>query len=61
MYGALEDLPKVPRYLSAKRIRKPKLDPHGVLIGGNDQAWLYREEMRDVWKSTPGALEWLVG
>lgn len=31
----------------------------GVTVGGNDQAWLYREEMRDVWETSPGALEWL--
>ncbi len=56
---AITDLPKIPRFLSAKRIRKPKLDPYGVVLGGDDQAWLYREEMRDVWSSTPGALAWL--
>jgi hypothetical protein len=31
----------------------------GVRIGGDDQAWLYREEMRDVWDATSDALEWL--
>lgn len=56
---AVVDLPKVPRYLSAKRVRKPKLDSFGVRIGGDDQAWLYRQEMRDVWEATPGALDWL--
>ena len=56
---AVADLPKIPRFLSAKRIRKPKLEPFGTLLGGDDQAWCYREEMRDVWVTTPGALEWL--
>jgi len=56
---AVVDLPNVPRYLLAKRIRKPKLDPVGVCIGGDDQAWLYRQEMRDVWDATPGAFDWL--
>jgi len=57
---AIASLPKIPRFLAAKRIRKPKLDDFGVRLGGDDQAWLYREEMRDVWEATPGALEWLV-
>ena len=56
---AVVDLPKVPRYLLAKRIRKPKLDPVGVRVGGDDQAWLYRQEMRDVWQATTGAFDWL--
>ena len=56
---AIVDLPKVPRYLIAKRIPKPKLDAFGVRVGGDDQAWLYRQEMRDVWQATPEALDWL--
>ena len=57
--NALDYLGKIPRYLSAKRIKKPKLHADGVRYGGDDQAWYYREEMRDVWLETPGALEWL--
>ncbi len=56
---AIADLPKIPRFLSAKRIRKPKIDDFGVKLGGDDQAWQYREEMRDIWSATPGALDWL--
>jgi len=56
---ALEFLGKIPRYLTAKRIRKPELRPDSVRYGGDDQAWYYREEMRDVWLQTPGVLEWL--
>jgi len=57
--NALEYLGKIPRYLSAKRIKKPKLNPDGVMFGGDDQAWYYREDIRDVWLETPGALAWL--
>ena len=57
--NALEFLGKIPRYLTAKRIRKPKMHPDGVKYGGDDQAWYYREEMRDIWLQTPGVLEWL--
>jgi hypothetical protein len=31
----------------------------GVQYGGDDQAWLYREAMRDLWLETPGAIDWL--
>ena len=56
---AMEDLPKVVHYLTAKHVRKPKLDPMGVTFGGDDQAWFYRDEMRDLWLETPGAINWL--
>ncbi len=53
------DLPKTTLYLLAARIRRPKLKHGSVQVGGDDQAWLYRDEMRPVWQRTPGALEWL--
>jgi tetratricopeptide (TPR) repeat protein len=56
---AMENLPKVARYLTAKRVRTPKLDPMGVKFGGDDQAWLYRDAMREVWLETAGAIDWL--
>jgi tetratricopeptide (TPR) repeat protein len=56
---AQQDLPLVPRYLILPRPRKPRFDPVGIQIGGPDQAWLYREEMREVWRAAPGLLEWL--
>lgn len=56
---AVDRLPKIPRFLTAQRVRRPKLEEFGVLVGGDDQAWIYREDMREVWRSTPGALEWL--
>jgi tetratricopeptide (TPR) repeat protein len=59
--NAVVDLPKVPHFLIAKRVRQPKLDSFGVRVGGDDQAWLYRQEMRDVWQATSGALDWLKG
>jgi tetratricopeptide (TPR) repeat protein len=59
LYAAMEDFPKVVHYLTAKRVRAPKLSPVGVQYGGDDQAWLYREAMRDLWLETPGAIDWL--
>jgi hypothetical protein len=52
-------LPRIPPYLTRKRIRQPALSPLGVTPGGDDQAWLYREAMRDVWEAEPGVLAWL--
>ncbi|MDW7745657.1 SEC-C metal-binding domain-containing protein [Halomonas sp.] len=52
-------LPKVLNYLIAKKRKQPKLNPQGMVIGGNDQAWYYREEMRDVFLETPGMIGWL--
>lgn len=56
---AIRRLPRIPRYLTRKRIKQPRLDPLGVTLGGEDQAWLYREAMRDVWAAEPGVLDWL--
>ncbi len=57
--SAVQQLPRVPTYLTRKRIKQPALDPFGVSVGGDDQAWLYREEMLEVWAAEPGALDWL--
>ena len=47
------------RTLLAKSPRRPRIDVHAIRMGGDDQAWLYREAMLDVWQATPGALDWL--
>jgi tetratricopeptide (TPR) repeat protein len=56
---ALEHLGKIPHYLITSRVKKPKMFDDRVTYGGDDQAWIYREEMRPVWQQTPGALDWL--
>ncbi len=56
---AVDRLPRIPRYLTRKRIKRPRLSPLGVTPGGEDQAWMYREAMRDVWEAEPGILRWL--
>jgi tetratricopeptide (TPR) repeat protein len=56
---ARSDLPKTVDYLLPPRVRRPKLRQGTIATGGDDQAWLYRDEMRAVWQQTPGALEWL--
>ncbi len=56
---ARSDLPKTAQYLLPARIRRPRILQGTIELGGDDQAWLYRDEMRAVWQQTPGALEWL--
>jgi tetratricopeptide (TPR) repeat protein len=56
---AVGRLPRIPHYLTRKRVRQPALSPDGVKPGDDDQAWLYREAMRDVWAAEPGVLAWL--
>ncbi|NEX19241.1 tetratricopeptide repeat protein [Thiorhodococcus mannitoliphagus] len=56
---AIRRLPRIPQYLTRKRIKQPRLSPLGVAPGGDDQAWLYREAMLDVWAAEPGILAWL--
>jgi hypothetical protein len=57
--AAIDDLPLVAFYLVKNRVRRPKLDARGFQIGGEDQAWLYRDAMHKEWQTTPGALPWL--
>ena len=59
LHTARSDLPKTAQYLLPARIRRPKLQQGTIEVGGDDQAWFYRDEMRSVWQQTPGALEWL--
>jgi hypothetical protein len=59
LHAARSDLPKTAQYLVPARIRRPRIVPGRIEVGGDDQAWLYRDEMRAVWQQTPGALEWL--
>ena len=52
--------PEVVRYLLAKRPKRPPTDPDGyIVVGGKDEAWIYREGMRPAWQATPEALAFL--
>lgn len=59
---ALEHLPLPADYLLADHPAEPEEDPaahEGLTIGSEQQAWLYRSDMRDEWLATKGALDWL--
>jgi tetratricopeptide (TPR) repeat protein len=59
LHEAVGRLPRIPRFLVRKRIKRPVLSTDGFTAGGDDQAWLYREAMRDVWAAEPGLLAWV--
>ena len=57
---AKQEMPKVASYLVSPQRKEPKeSSPFGVISGGKREAWEYREEMRETWKSTRGILSWL--
>lgn len=52
--------PHVRRLLLARNPRPPKEESqHGILMGGEEQAWMYRQATVDVWRAVPGLLQWL--
>lgn len=56
---AAKRFPHAVKYLTAKKIKQPKLHEMGYSVGGKDQAWLYRASSRQLWEAAPGALQWL--
>lgn len=44
--------------LLARAPRQPELQEGGFILGGEDEAWLYRNQTYELWKSS-GALAWL--
>jgi len=57
---AKQEMPKVASYLVSPQRKEPKeSSPFGIISGGKREAWEYREEMRETWKTTRGILTWL--
>lgn len=56
---AVGKLPRIPRFLTQQRIKPPTMRPAGPSPSSDDEAWLYRETMRDLWEAEPGILAWL--
>ena len=56
---AATQLPLVLDYLVRERVAAPRINPESILVGGKDQAWLYRQAMRPTWMATEGLKEWL--
>ena len=51
--------PQIVKFLVPERKAQPKPSAYGIQIGGDDEAWQYRDQMREVWQSVPGVMEWL--
>lgn len=58
LHDAASRLPRVPHYLMRQRIRRPS-GTDDLTPGSEDQAWRYREAMRDLWVAEPGLLAWM--
>lgn len=53
------DYPKIARMLLApKPPKRPRGDAYGVVLGGDEEAWLFRDEHLPLWTRT-GGLDWL--
>jgi tetratricopeptide (TPR) repeat protein len=50
--------PKPLAWLLKPNPKPPRQDPHGVVVGGDEEAWLYRNETLPLWEKL-GALDWL--
>ncbi len=48
----------IKKYMLKSKIAMPELT-YGVTMGGEDEAWLYRDVARDIWLDHKGALSWL--
>ncbi|VAW69419.1 hypothetical protein MNBD_GAMMA09-2100 [hydrothermal vent metagenome] len=57
--GANDTLPLIAKYLLKTKAAQPRFSEQGIRFGGKDQAWIYREEMRDSWLQTEGCMSWL--
>lgn len=59
--AALKKSPRVARALLDEDMPMPEFQEHeyGVILGGDEEAWQYREDARRFWLATPGAMAWL--
>lgn len=55
---ANERFPEVRKMLLADKPKQPRLQDGMVRVGGKDEAWFYRADHLDIWRSS-GGLEWL--
>ena len=49
----------IKKYMLKSKIATPELTPYAVTMGGEDEAWLYRDAARDTWLEHKGTVSWL--
>lgn len=60
LFEAREGSPKVVAAITREKMKEPKRQFVGhITLGGDDEAWEYRQSARDLWLNTPGAIDWL--
>lgn len=57
---ARRNYPQVWKTLLAANPKRPPMLAYGVVVGGKDEAWLYRDEHLELWRRN-GALDWAKG
>jgi len=57
---AIGQSPRVARAILRKSMKQPKaMEPGYFTHGGEDEAWYYHQEARNLWLDTPGAMAWI--
>lgn len=51
--------PHIKKYMYKSKISAPECEPYRITMGGEDEAWIYRESARDIWLAHKGAISWL--
>lgn len=60
LFKARATSPKVVAAITRDKMKEPKRKFAGyTTLGGDDEAWEYRQEARELWLNTPGAIDWL--
>jgi len=55
-----KQFPRIGKAILSSKMKRPKgMQPGLVTCGGDDEAWYYREDARDLWLDTPGAINWM--
>lgn len=51
--------PYIKNFMLKSKKLAPELDSYGITMGGEDEAWFYRQAARDTWLAHKGAINWL--
>lgn len=51
--------PYIKHYMVSAKVTQPKAGQYGVTVGSKEEAWEYRQVMRETWLRERGVIEWL--